>query len=294
MPHNFNANEAPEEGRAEFPKFELAKDEVARINLLSIKGWTTTVRHWVSRMGYVHCHASENLKPGEDLLTEMLKIEEEGGRPEECLMCKLSVEGNTNVGAPLRRFAARVLRYKTDTKGEVPRSGDLAFWLEIWLFDNRKYRKLNQIMREWGGDELIGISQHDISITCDDQKYQNMTFQPMKNALWKAKEKEVIAYFKEEAVKYDLGVCLGNVIEPTALERRFAQIERRAKTEDPVDFPYGGKPDSEPVGGESVSEAASDPFDLADKSPDGKIPEVEPSEESADGATLLDELLTKS
>ena len=296
MPHQFNANEAPEEGKADFPKFDLVKDEVARVNLLSIKGWTCTVRHWVKGIGYVHCHASEKLEPNTELLTNMLKIQDEGGRPEDCLMCKLAAEGNTKIGPPRRQFAARILRYKTDQVGNLPRGGDLSFWLEIWLFDNRKYRTLQGILKEWGGEDRANISEHDIAITCTDQQYQNMTLQPLKNAIWKTKEKDVVEYFKEEVLKYDLGNCLGQTIEIEALKRRFAQIERRAQTESAPDFPYG-KPAVDPVGA-STAAAVSDgpnPFDLAEGETKGDIPKVDsPSEPESSGGNLLDDLLGSS
>jgi len=294
MPHQFNANDAPTEGRAEFPKFELAKDEVARVNLLSIKGWVVTVRHWVKGVGYVHCHASEKLEPNTELLTNMLKIQEEGGRPEDCLMCKLHIDGNDRIGAPKRQFAARILRYKTDPAGGLPRSGDVSFWLEIWLFDGRKYRVIQKIMAEWGGDDMVDISKHDIAITCTDQQYQNMTLQPLKNAVWATKQKEVLEYFKEEVLKYDLATCLGQTIDEESLQRRFAQIERRTQVDKPPDFPYE-KPDADPTGAEATATATGpSPFDLADGAEKGEIPAVdkpEPQSEPASGGSLLDDLL---
>lgn len=288
----FNMDEVPDEGRADFPKFELSMDEIARANLLSIKGWEVSLRHFVKGIGYVHCHAAKNAKDTK----ELLKIQQEAGRPDECLMCKISATGTDRVSAPQRRFATRILRYKTNLNGEVS-GGNLSYWLEIWILDNRKFKDLQKIVSEWGGKGGEDIRNHDILISCTNQQYQNMTLQTMQKALWVADKEEVIKYFKEEAVKYNLSECLGEVMEQDALERRFAQIERRTqKTDAPVDFPYGELA-KEPVGEASEAKAVTtgdDPFDIG--SSGGELPAVEEKkpespEPVSEGESILDDLL---
>lgn len=287
----FDASQAPEEGRADFPKLELQKDEIARINMLTVKGWAVTVRHFVEGVGYVHCHAMSKLdsKDPNVLLVELLKIQDEGGRPDDCLMCRMVDEGNEKVKAPRRQFAARVLRYKTDLRGNISER-NLNYWLEIWLFDNKKYREIQQILREWGGEKKKDIGNHDIALSCTEANYQNMTIQPLKGAAWKTDAVGVEKYVKEEYPKYNLLDCLGQSIDEDALRRRFAQAQRKTEPAAPPDFPFDSPstPSSEPVPEASSEE---DVFDFEKASPEGKIPEVEDSGE--DGSSFLDELLSK-
>ena len=289
----FNVNEAPEEGKPDFPKFELQRDEVARVNLLSTQGWEVIVRHWVTGIGYVRCHAMDNATSTLDLL----KIQEEGGRPEECLMCRMAADGNENVRLPRRQFAARILRYKTDLQGRNDSSA-LQYWMEIWLFDNRKYRNIRDILAEWGQDGKI--RDHDLAITCTDEKWQNMTIQPLRNALWMDDKDNVAAYFKDQIEKYDLGECLAQVIEPEALERRFAHIQRRTRVEEPPNLGSDVLPtlgtSPEPLGAAKSDAGESDPFDLGGGG--GELPKVEeekpadPQTETTGGGDFLDDLLS--
>lgn len=287
----FNASTAPEEGRADFPKLELQKDEVARINMLTVKGWMVTVRHYVEGVGYVHCHAVDKIKleKPEDLLPELLKIQDEGGRPDDCMLCKMVDEGNEKVKAPRRQFAARIIRYKTDLKGNIS-AKNLNYWLEIWLFDNKKYRDIQNILKEWGGDNRTGIGNHDIQLTCNEATYQNMTIQPLKGAAWKSDVKGVEDYVKKEFYKYNLSECLGQKIEEDALRRRFAQIQRKTQPAESPDFPFEEKKGA-PL--EPVPEATEgeDVFDLGGSSDEGKIPPVEEPGSDEEGGSFLDDLL---
>jgi len=223
----FDAKNAPSEGRPDFPKLELKKDEIGRICILSSKGWEVTVRHFVAGLGYVHCLAIKEAKTPVDLL----KIETEGGAPDHCYLCKLaSTGGSTLVGLPQRRFALPVLRYKTTLLG-LPSPGALKYWLEIWIIGKRKYRQLRGILEEWGNFET-----HDLTLTCTDAKYQNMDIDVKKDALWLKEKQAVFDYVKEEFPKYRLFDCLGDSLDEVALKRRLSIIERRTAKEAPVDL----------------------------------------------------------
>jgi hypothetical protein len=289
----FNASQAPEEGRADFPKLELQKDEIARINMISVKGWVVTVRHFVTGIGYVHCHAVDKIKleKPEDLLPELLKIQDEGGRPDDCMLCKMVDEGNERVKAPRRQFAARVLRYKTDLKGNMS-SKNINYWLEIWLFDNKKYRDIQNILKEWGGEKKTGIGNHDIMLTCNEATYQNMTIQPLKSAAWRTDVDGVTEFIKKEFGTHNLSDCLGQTIEEDALRRRFAQAQRKTQPDSPPDFPFEEKADSPPIEPVPASTEGEDMFDLGESSPKGEIPEVADKEE-ADDSSFLDDLLNE-
>ena len=277
----FNAANAPAEGGIDFPKLTLKKDEKARICIPSTKGWEVTVRHFVQGVGYVHCHALQN----EDVKTpaDLYKIQEEMGRPDDCIMCAMSAKGGERVGAPSRRFAIRVLRYKTDYDGKLS-PGGLKYWLEIWIIDNRKFRELRGILEEWGGKSKDKINQHDLAMLCEDQKYQNMTITVKKEAAWMQDKEGVKAYLQQEAAKFDLMECLGAVMDKDALQRRFAIAERRTSREAPVgldeeDVVPGEKPEAEKAGAEAKATSEEDIFEFKEEKEGKKSGEVPPVEE---------------
>lgn len=276
----FNVDDAPGEGRVEFPKVDLQKDETARACILSRKGWEVTVRHWVKGLGYVHCLALAKAKDVADLL----KIEEEVGRPDQCVLCKQVQKGNSNVGAPLRRFAIYVLRYKTEFSGRFV-GGGLKYWLEVWLIDNRKYRTLRKIMEEWGD-----LAKRDLAITCTDQQYQNMTIQPLKKAAWMSAKDEVKEYLRKELPKINLMTCLGTSMSAESLERRFLIMGRKDTTEKPVGLAELDELNKEVEGGAAAT-SEKDVFDFEAKEESDKVPSVEKpkvgEEEEADFITDL-------
>jgi hypothetical protein len=222
--------QAKPEGRAEFPRLSLKKDETARVAILSTKDWEVSVRHYVRGLGYVHCLAIHDAKDELDLR----KIEDDGGYPEKCPLCKLSLESKSEkddlVGPPFRRFAIRVLRYKTNFNGTPTPGGQ--FWMEIWIVSNEKYRQLRSILEEWKV-----LHAHDLSLTCSDQTYQKITINVNKEALWmKGDHKEVAAYYRAEAQKYNLMDCLGLSVSKEALEKKLEVARRKLKIEAPIDL----------------------------------------------------------
>lgn len=290
----FNAANAPAEGGIDFPKLTLKKDEKARICIPSTKGWEVTVRHFVQGVGYVHCHALQN----EDVKTpaDLYKIQEEMGRPDECIMCAMSAKGNERVGAPSRRFAIRVLRYKTDYDGKLS-PGGLKYWLEIWIIDNRKFRELRGILEEWGGEKKDRINRHDLAMHCEDQKYQNMTITVKKEAAWMQDKEGVKAYLQQEVAKFDLMECLGAVMDKDALQRRFAIAERRTAREAPVGLDEEDVVPGEKSGAEKAEASSTEEEDIFEfgkgkgekgEKKSGDIPPVEEGKEEV--RDFLDDL----
>jgi len=199
-----------------FPKLELRADEKARVNVLSLKKWEIALTHWVDRMGYVHC-----LYPFKTV-KELIEVESDYGKPEDCILCKKSADGNKHVGLPSRRYAVRVLRYKTDVQGNPVATGGLQYWMEIWILGPKKFSQVIEKWKEWGN-----LAKHDLALHCTEAKYQNMDIDIKKDALWIAEKDKVVAYWKSEADKYNLMECLGAKVPKEILERRFAMMSRR-------------------------------------------------------------------
>lgn len=223
-----------------FPKLALKKDETARINIMSTKGISVSLTHWIDKIGYVHCHAK-----AEDF-GKLREIERNGGDPDSCLMCRMAQENGAVVKLPASRFAAKVLRYRTDPAGNLMSSG-LQYWFEIWLLSPKKFFTIIQMQKEWKN-----LSQHDITLTCTETQYYSMDIEIKRDAWWTKEKEAVIKYWKEEAGKYNLMECLGANLDDDVLKRRFAVISRRVmKASEPVSFddgvvPSSGKPASTP------------------------------------------------
>lgn len=206
-----------------FPKLELKKDEVGRVCPLSPK-FEAAITHWVTKLGYVHCFAKA------ETWDELVAIERDGGKPDECVLCEMALRADTKdiVGLPSKRIGTFALRYKTDMRGNLL-GGQLSYYLEVWLLGNKKFRELQNLRKEWGN-----LQNHDLEIICTEAKYQNFDITLKKEALWnkdKAVKQAVIEYFKIEAAKYDLRNCLGETIDLDTLKRRFEVIRRRVSPE---------------------------------------------------------------
>lgn len=221
-------DESVQDTGVRFPKVDLKKDEVARVCVVS-PYFEATVRHWVNRMGYIHCHAKA------ESFADLAKIEKDAGRPDECVMCQLANNPDTSefVRLPTRHFATYVLRYHTDVRGNLLHD-QMAYHLEVWLMGNKKYRELISMQKEWGGLQI-----HDLEVTCIEAKYQNFDIALKKDAHWIQQKEQVKEYLKVETAKYPLYDCLGEVVDKETLRRRFDSVRRRAFPDEQTDLSAG-------------------------------------------------------
>lgn len=242
-------DESVQDAGVQFPKVDLKKDEVARICVIS-PYFEVTVRHWVTRMGYIHCHAKAKT------FQDLAKIEKDMGRPEECIMCAMMLNADLkdSVGEPKRHFATYILRYHTDVKGQLIHD-QLSYHLEVWLVANKKYRELIRLQKEWGG-----LQKNDLELTCVEQKYQNFDISLKKEALWLSQQEKVAEHLKAEAAKYPLHDCLGEKVDKEVLQRRFDSVRRRAFPDEETDLSVGIVPDSIVGGADKASSSEDNPF----------------------------------
>ena len=274
MRFNFD-DESVQDVGVRFPKLDLKKDEVARVCAIT-PYFDVTIRHWVDRVGYVHCHGLKSAKSFADLVDM-----EKNPKVEECVMCAMSLRQDTKdmVNLPMRHAATYVLRYHTDTRGNLLH-GQLGYHLEVWLLSNKKYKEIISLQKEWGG-----LQHYDLELTCVDNKYKNFDIGLKKEALWEKSDKEIqkkiIAYVKEEIEKYPLTVCLGEDIPEEMLKRRFEVIRRKNYPDEDVDLGVSS------MGSEELSDSIvpqttvpqDDPFRLTDTG--GEIPSAVTEEEKA-------------
>lgn len=279
MRRNFDDDDVQDVG-LKFPKLDLKKDEIARGCIIS-PYFEVTVRHWVNRVGYVHCHALKTAKEFKDLLA----IQRDGGKPEDCIMCDRALRADTQdtVNLPTVHYATYFLRYHTNVRGEVLQ-GQLGYHLEVWLMGNKKYKEIQSLRKEWGS-----LQNYDIELNCVEAKYQNFDIGLKREALWskvgKAEQKTIIEYVKAEIERYPLMSCLGEELTVDVLKRRFLIMERRGYPDEQVDLGAdavvkSGSSEifSEETGTETVGDetAPKDPFGLGKA---GNIPDVASPEE---------------
>lgn len=251
MRYNFK-DESVQDTGVRFPKVDLKKDEIARVCVVS-PYFEVTVRHWVTRMGYLHCHAAADVK---DFL-ELAKIEKDAGRPDLCGMCKMAINPDFKdiVGYPMRHFATYVLRYHTDVRGNLLHD-QLAYHLEIWLMGNKKYRELISMQKEWGS-----LQTHDLELTCIEAKYQNFDISLKKASHWVVQKDQVVEYLKIETEKYPLFECLGEVVDKETLNRRFESARRRAFPDEEANLDSSVVPDVKTAQGQPAPTVEDDsPF----------------------------------
>lgn len=92
------------------------------------------------------------------------------------------------LGQPEQRFALVLFHYATDDKGALLDEAKCAGKLKLWVLSEARYLEISNLAREWPLlDSGPDGAQHDLMVTCTEEKYQRMQFQPTKNAQWKTK-----------------------------------------------------------------------------------------------------------
>jgi hypothetical protein len=268
---------------AKFPKLQLQKDEVARICIMSNQDWEGALTHFVDKMGYIKCHAKYST------FSEMADIEKMFGKPEECPLCKMSLEGDKRVNAPTRRYATKVLRYITDIKGSpMTANGALQYRIEVWLLAGKKFRQVLEKAKEW-----TDLRTHDLALLCTEAGFQQMDIDIKKDALWLKDKAGVGAFWKSEAPKINLEECLGDSVPVDILQRRFAFGQRNKEVAAPAgmdDEVFSGADSSRGVSSPVSSKELDNLFEGEDvkETPAVKTSSKAPVKEPDDDKTLED------
>lgn len=131
----------------------------------------------------------------------MFQCKSSGSKKEIC--CTHSYEGNR----PMFRIAAVVIVYNL-----VPKDGKTMlkdYTILPWIFREKMYNTLA------GADKEFPLAQHDLKLTCSDEKFQTISVLPCKSSIWSIKSdlkekilKEAQSVF-EDAIKNiaaDLGI----------------------------------------------------------------------------------------
>jgi hypothetical protein len=145
--------------RFEFEKYAGRTNTTDRIYLIRPKHIVKVRRHYHDKLNYVLCN-SKYTRQGEHEL--MVK---EG----EC--CK-------RLGKQSLTFATLVIRYITEKTGQLIVNPFPMPELRLWRFGVDKYLQLKGINKEWP------LENHDLMIVCSDEKYQKMTINAQRQAIY--------------------------------------------------------------------------------------------------------------
>ncbi len=99
-----------------------------------------------------------------------------------------------------KRIGNIIIKYGTDKTGKV--KSPFSYELMTWVFSEKKYAQLRTVNQEQS------LEDHDLLITCVEEKYQNLQITACKEALWKKNEK-LKEHVLAEATKLREKIYLG-------------------------------------------------------------------------------------
>lgn len=127
--------------------------------------------------------------------------------------------------APRQRVATIIVVWPTDKAGTVDKSRLAAGEAEVmaWVFSGDKYKSLRRIHGEFP------FHSHDITVECQDSKFQKLVFSPCRESLLKMfmdnpKAKEMVDKIVEEAATLaeSIGSHLGQSLSISQLQEKLA------------------------------------------------------------------------
>jgi len=228
-----------------FDRFQLNKDEIARIAILESKV-VTEFAHYVQpdiHKGYYICLGDFNT-----LLTE-------GEEREKCPFCAKASRGG-DIGTATQYFCTLILQYITNSKGQAlkPINGIVKYW----KFNAKKFTALKQIKDEFGE-----LKKYDLLVgPCSSESFQNYDIRPGKDSLWSINPedaKRISDYYKEERMgTKELVRLIGKNVDYDIASGIVADLTGGSRTASSEDV-YGVE---DVVGDDTVAESSSGEVDV--------------------------------
>lgn len=125
----------------------------------------------------------------------------------------------TRFGAPTQRFAAIVAVYKTDNFGKlVTPFNEHSVTLKYWVFSAKRYESIRSANKEFP------LENHDLQVTCTEDKYQQLNLQSCKEVAWKLKP-EIEKYVSAQAEKMakHLEAQLGQILTAEQIKEKLGE-----------------------------------------------------------------------
>lgn len=204
----------------DYPKLKLKSGEHARVVLLEdpVMEYVHTLRapqiiNGVPQMG------TEKRKDGTEyqdykkdfvsrpLCTgDLTVLSETGIDTQGCAMCRMAEENPTWMGAPQRRYAMHVVRYRTKAGG-FALATPFAVELLVWGFTDMVFNTIVDAKTEWGD-----LRKHDLLLgPCSNEMFQKFDINVGAKAEWmddKERQQLTVETFKNNQIP-DLSIACG-------------------------------------------------------------------------------------
>lgn len=161
--------------------------------------------HYTQEAGYFLCHSEWKLSGGQEV-------------------CVKAAPCCDKLEAPRKRFACLVIHYNTLPNGALVKP--FSYQLKLWRFSDDRYIVLRETNKEFP------LAQHDIKITCTDDKFQKMTIQACRDsvvntdAFKKAYGADMTAWVKAASTKLDKQI--GKTFTPKELLEKLGMAQAPA------------------------------------------------------------------
>lgn len=131
------------------------------------------------------------------------------------------------LGPPVKRLGNVVIQYATDNTGKLKEP--FQYELKTWTFSEKKFAQLATLHQEHPLDE------HDLLVTCKDEKYKNYSFLPCREALWRKNAKLTEKVLKEAEVLRNQ-IYLGSEVTTEKLRELLGQTPEAESGSDETDY----------------------------------------------------------
>lgn len=113
-----------------------------------------------------------------------------------------------------KRIGNIIIKYGTDKQGKV--KSPFTYELQTWVFSEKKYAQLRTVNSEQS------LEDHDLLVTCTEEKYQNLNITACKEVLWKKNDK-LKAHILAEAEKLRAKIYLGAELNTDQMKELLGQ-----------------------------------------------------------------------
>lgn len=155
-------------------------------------------------------------------------LADKGSDPKNCPMCKMAQTNPDFTGAPQRRYAMHVIRYRTKA-GTTDLLTPYSVETLVWAFTDTIFNKLVDFKEEWGD-----LRKHDLLLgPCQvPEHFQKFDITVAAKAGWMEdaeRQKLTVQTFRENQIP-DLTIACGSVKEKHWIEEDLAAIQDAWKT----------------------------------------------------------------
>lgn len=149
-------------------------------------------------------------------------LADKGIDPKNCPICKLAQSNPDMTGAPQRRYAMHIIRYRTKP-GSVDVATPFAPEVLVWSFTDTVFNKIVDAAEEWGD-----LRKHDLLLgPCKSENFQQFDISVAAQAAWLENPEAkalTVETFKSNQIP-DLSIACGSAKELRWIEEDLTSIK---------------------------------------------------------------------